>query len=108
MCNVHLYRYEQLFQLLYWHARSDGLMTIDTELAEPILRITRYPLLLGDIRNIFAKANVEARELSKKQKDTLAVLKESHDLSQVFAQYVNDVMNAGRIGNYPVSKVNLI
>ena len=73
----------------------------------PISRITRYPLLLAEIVRLCDKAkDAAAREeksFTDEQKKKAFYIKEALELSVELANYVNDMMEAGKILHYPVS-----
>ena len=73
----------------------------------PISRINRYPLLLAEIDRLCDKAkDAAAREeksLTDEQKKKAFYIKEALELSVELANYVNDMMEAGKILHYPVS-----
>ena len=72
----------------------------------PIQRITRYPLLLSEINGLYNKAKVaseaEGIQLTTNQKKNIFYIQEALKLSLDLATYVNNMMEAGRIMEYPV------
>ena len=72
----------------------------------PIQRITRYPLLLSEISALYNKAKVaseaEGIQLTENQKKNMFYIQEALSLSFDLATYVNNMMDAGRVMEYPV------
>ena len=69
----------------------------------PVQRVTRYQLLIKDIKTYFGKANDE---------ENLALMQNAYDEAHEICEYANDMMTAGRIEGLPVSlffekKINL-
>ena len=73
----------------------------------PIQRITRHPLLLSEINSLYDKAkDAAAREeksLTDEQKKKAFYVKEALELSLELTNYVNDMMEAGKVLHYQVS-----
>ena len=73
----------------------------------PIQRITRYPLLLSEINSLCDKAKDaaarEGKSLTDEQKKKAFYVKEALELSLELTNYVNDMMEAGKILHYQVS-----
>ena len=73
----------------------------------PIQRITRYPLLLTEIDGLCDKAKdvavKEGKSLTCEQKKKAFYIKEALDLSLELTNYVNDMMEAGKIASYQVN-----
>ena len=72
-------------------------------LMTPVQRVTRYQLLIKDIKTYFGKANDE---------ENLALMQNAYDEAHEICEYANDMMTAGRIEGLPVSlffekKINL-
>ena len=80
---------------------------ISALLMAPVQRITRYPLLLNEIERLYAKAKDIAEEggknLTSEQEGKVFFIKEASLLALDVANYVNDMMEAGKILGYPVS-----
>ena len=72
----------------------------------PIQRVTRYPLLLNEINGLYNKAKnaaeAEGKHLTEEQKNKAFWIQEALELSLDLCNYVNDMMEAGRIMLYPV------
>ena len=72
----------------------------------PIQRVTRYPLLLNEINGLYNKAKnaaeAEGKHLTEEQKKKAFWIQEALELSLDLCNYVNDMMEAGRIMLYPV------
>ena len=72
----------------------------------PIQRVTRYPLLLGEINSLCDKAKDvatrEGKSLTDEQKQKAFHVKEALNLSLELTNYVNDMMEAGKILHYQV------
>ena len=72
----------------------------------PIQRVTRYPLLLNDINNLYKRAKnaaeAEGKQLTEEHKKKMYWIQEALDLSFDLCNYVNNMMEAGRIMQYPV------
>ena len=80
---------------------------ISALLMAPVQRITRYPLLLNEIERLYTKAKDIAEEggknLTSEQEGKVFFIKEASLLALDVANYVNDMMEAGKILGYPVS-----
>ena len=78
-------------------------------LMTPVQRVTRYPLLLNEINNLYikAKATAETQGINWTEDDEkkTVYMKDALSLSYELCTYVNDMMEAGRILKYPVSKM---
>ena len=78
-------------------------------LMAPIQRVTRYPLLLNDINKDITKAkkaaDTEGLTLTDEQEKKAIYMQEAYALSLDLCNYVNDMMEAGRILGYPVSDI---
>ena len=59
----------------------------------PVQRVTRYQLLIKDIKNYYGKANDE---------ENLALMQNAYDEAHEICEYANDMMTAGRIEGLPV------
>ena len=68
-------------------------------LMTPVQRVTRYQLLVNDIKNSFNKANDEENH---------AVMQNAYDEAHEICEYANDMMTAGRIEGLPVRKTLLL
>ena len=81
--------------------------SLDMLLMAPIQRVARYQLVLRDVCKSMDKAAKAAKdggiELTKEQKEKALFMKHAFDLSLGLAQYVDDMMDAGKIQAYPVS-----
>ena len=81
--------------------------SLDVLLMAPIQRVAHYQLVLSDINFEIKKAiNAAAdgeTELTKEQMEKAAFMKDALNLSSNLAQYVDDMMDAGKIQAYPVS-----
>ena len=77
----------------------------------PISRINRYPLLLAEINSLCDKAKdaaaKEEKSLTDEQKKKAFYVKEALELSLDLTNYVNDMMEAGKILHFPVSNERL-
>ena len=82
--------------------------SLDMLLMAPIQRVARYQLVLRDVDKAMGKATKAAKdggiELTKEQKEKATFMKHALDLSLGLAQYVDDMMDAGKIQAYPVSE----
>ena len=65
----------------------------------PVQRVTRYQLLIKDIKNYYGKANDE---------ENLALMQNAYDEAHEICEYANDMMTAGRIEGLPVRFFSLI
>ena len=78
----------------------------------PVQRVTRYPLLLGTVNDLYDKAKAiavkEGKSLTVEQKKKAFYVKEALDLSNELTIYVNDMMEAGKILHYQVCFLLLI
>ena len=85
---------------------------ISTLLMAPVQRVTRYPLLLETINNLCDKAKAvaakEGKSLTVEQKKKAFYVKEAWDLSLELTNYVNDMMEAGKILHYQVNFLLLV
>ena len=79
---------------------------LSTLLMAPVQRVTRYPLLLKTINELYDKAKAvaarEGKSLTFEQKKKAFYIKEAYDLSLELANYVDDMMEAGKILHYQV------
>ena len=73
----------------------------------PVQRVTRYPLLLNDINKLCQRAKDaaerEGKQLTEEQTKKTFWIQEALDLSFDLANYVNNMMEAGKIMQYPVA-----
>ena len=93
------------FQLVRYATKMK--QSLEMLLVSPVQRICRYQLVLSDVEKSMNKAvnaaKEEGIEIPQQQKRNHAVIKEAFKLALDLAGYVNDIMDAQRIQNYPVS-----
>ena len=72
----------------------------------PVQRVTRYPLLLNEINGLYTKAKsiaeTEGKSFTIEQEKRVYYISEALKLSLELCDYVNDMMEAGKILHYPV------
>ena len=83
---------------------------ITTQLMAPIQRITGYPMLLGEICELYDSAENDADtvgiSLTKEQTRTQKYCYEALGLSRALVDYTNKMLIANRITGYAVSSTS--